>query len=763
MPYAMPSKNESTHLTDRVFGSGILFAARAALLVHYLQQLSSSNFVSFLVLLTLSFTLNSVAQWERMSNINATCVISAVYHDHRMVAMMSNGEIFRSSVDTVCWERFAVLPRYINTARIRQLHSGPDNGLYVLTEDHLLRYNEQHDQWKLMTETLVKMNKRLPLLDVAIRNDSVYYLAEYSGPLHWTEDGGRTWSSVKVYFPSHPANHLQISPDGTLYINTDSGIHVSRDGLESVTPLRNTGPNPRFDLTNTSNNFIVVDDTTIYGLSSEGNVHRFRHEVNEWELTRTRAPFREYNPRIGTGADGTLFYLYNFVPGTTQEVGGVAIEWSLDFGKHWNNVLIRKPSEGSTFLHCEVLTGNREWLVRYEPMLPGGGIYETSLSTASTSLRSANVMCYNAKSIRANHNTIWLNGPQGYNFFFDKIENQMRFVLGYPAITNTHLHENGTLYFLIDMTPISNILRMSSPWTNQAAVLICGGSSFIVTSDEDLITAIEDSGVSRWDSTCVRSLLISHFPEAVYTAINSRDQYIAVGRKGEFEYRDSTNILLSKGQLAPFVDSVRAVQNDTRGNIVMLGVRDAYYSSDYGARWQRSSLDNNGAGMTTVIVDHNDHFYVLDENNTVYWSADAGASFTPFPVDLDSLFCGVTDIEVDEEYLYAGTSGCGVFRRALPSINSIEQLRPVARRHEAVNLALAAGQPLRIDTPFALDERTLFRLSDINGRVLQQVTFTVDRHHACILAQLPSLPGGVYTYALASSTDVLTGKIIIGK
>ncbi|HOJ05624.1 MAG TPA: hypothetical protein PK916_16625 [Bacteroidota bacterium] len=258
-------------------------------------------------------------------------------------------------------------------------------------------------------------------------------------------------------------------------------------------------------------------------------------------------------------------------------------------------------------------------------------------------------------------------------------------------------------------------------------------------------------------------MFYSPFLEAVYTAINSRDQYIAVGRKGEFEYRDSTNILLSKGQLAPFVDSVRAVQNDTRGNIVMLGVRDAYYSSDYGAQWQRSSLDNNGAGMTTVIVDRNDHFYVLDENNTVYWSADAGASFTPFPVDLDSLFCGVTDIEVDEEYLYAGTSGCGVFRRALPSINSIEQLRPVARRHEAVNLALAAGQPLRIDAPFALDERTLFRLSDINGRVLQQVTFTVNRHHACILAQLPSLPGGVYTYALASSTDVLTGKIIIGK
>jgi hypothetical protein len=39
----------------------------------------------------------------------------------------------------------------------------------------------------------------------------------------------------------------------------------------------------------------------------------------------------------------------------------------------------------------------------------------------------------------------------------------------------------------------------------------------------------------------------------------------------------------------------------------------------------------------------------------------------------------------------------------------------------------------------------------------------VDRQYARILAQLPPLPCGVYTYALASSTDLLTGKIMIGK
>jgi hypothetical protein len=61
--------------------------------------------------------------------------------------------------------------------------------------------------------------------------------------------------------------------------------------------------------------------------------------------------------------------------------------------------------------------------------------------------------------------------------------------------------------------------------------------------------------------------------------------------------------------------------------------------------------------MTTVIVDRNDHSTFRTRTTTVY-SPRRRASLRPSD-DLDSLFCGVTDIEVDEEYLYRATTVAG--------------------------------------------------------------------------------------------------------
>jgi len=703
-----------------------------------------------------------VAQWEHMDRFYATNIVSYAANDTRIVAMLLNGELYTSNLDSIDWKLMDVLPVHISTASYRTLHFGPNNTLYVSTQTDVFRYNEAQRNWTSLSENLA-LRSFDKITDVAIESDNILYVAEYSGPLHRSTDGGRSWSQTEADLPVWYGNHLQLSPEGTLYVNTRSGLYYSRTKGLILSPVGTTGPFINFDPLGSYDGIIVVNDTTIWGCDDRSDIYTYDPAIRDWKLIRTNDPFREYDARIGVGRDGTLFYIYNKHAMFTSEDEGATVEWSSDRGASWSRITTSWPDVGYDLQLREYMYGDSGRFVGFERWFLGGEVYETNLRTRLTTRRAAPIARSHSYSIFSNRN--WLGvSSLFYRYFYNKKSDS---VVAIPmgelvnivfrdsnamyARTRNSVDDAGMIVFYDDV--FSRIKWSTSCWVH----------TFVLSNEGHIISAFEGEGVSRWGSRCSQGMFYSPFLEAVYTAINSRDQYIAVGRKGEFEYRDSTNILLSKGQLAPFVDSVRAVQNDTRGNIVMLGVRDAYYSSDYGAQWQRSSLDNNGAGMTTVIVDRNDHFYVLDENNTVYWSADAGASFTPFPVDLDSLFCGVTDIEVDEEYLYAGTSGCGVFRRALPSINSIEQLRPVARRHEAVNLALAAGQPLRIDAPFALDERTLFRLSDINGRVLQQVTFTVNRHHACILAQLPSLPGGVYTYALASSTDVLTGKIIIGK
>jgi hypothetical protein len=213
--------------------------------------------------------------------------------------------------------------------------------------------------------------------------------------------------------------------------------------------------------------------------------------------------------------------------------------------------------------------------------------------------------------------------------------------------------------------------------------------------------------------------------------------------------------------LQAFGDSIHSVQNDRASNFVFVGKRAVYASNDYGANWSQSSIDNGDALMHRVIVDHKNCFYAMDRSDGVYWSWDKGRSFERLPISFDSLYCTVTDIYVDQEYFYCSTSGCGVYRMALPSLNGLDSPRPVAQVHAPLNIYTCGRQHVTFEVPFSLDGSTLFRLSDLNGRIIYESEYTVDIPRSQITLNTKTLSNGVYPFMISSLKEAVSGKLMI--
>jgi hypothetical protein len=709
--------------------------------------------------LLLASTQRAAAQWELLQEFHATMFTLApgvACNDIRMVGVHRNKEVYESRKDSIYWRLVSVLPQEVAGSSIVSIHLSKTNEIYVLTSKDLYRYDESSGVWARLTRTL-QTSPLEKLVAVATQPGGILVVASATR-LYRSLDDGLQWelrprdiNSLDIDY----GNQLQYSPEGTLYINAGYfGLYKSYDHgatLEHVVP---DDPLRVFTAWSTDTPFMVINDTTIWGIIDDNDLYTFDHRVPEWRLVRKYTDSTR-TPRFHYGANGVLYYLQS------NSRGYKSVEWSTDNGATWNGVTVDNYFDlgSDPSYYIDILYADSNRVVTYESMWLGGEVLELNLSNGKSTHRAAPIARSHALQLIRSSRYLVAFG-QYFRYFYNKQGGYVR-----PTFESVRKHyqltDSNLFYFQEIHTDESNplpVVLREHPYLSGNWILRCGGCNFIVTHRGDVLTV--GSGISRYDSLCTSWTFVSSF-QGCHIAINRHDQFINSNKVGEFEYYDGNDILLSKGRLEPYMDSVRSIQNDTRGNLVFLGMEAAYYSGDYGLTWAQSLLPNSGSAMLKVIVDHRDHFYALDADDGIYWSGDAGASFVKLPIDFDSLYCGVTDILVDEEYLYCSTSGCGVFRCALPSLNSADFPHAAVQSGESMNLYVGQERHARITVPFALHDSPHFRLTDISGRILHAVQYTVDRRTSTLHIDTQSLSNGVYTFMIWSGASSRSGKLIL--
>lgn len=110
-----------------------------------------------------------------------------------------------------------------------------------------------------------------------------------------------------------------------------------------------------------------------------------------------------------------------------------------------------------------------------------------------------------------------------------------------------------------------------------------------------------------------------------------------------------------------------------------------WISSDDGDNW--SGPHNNGFNsanpyISAVIRDQNHlgTFFASDLYSGIYQSKDNGMNWSPFPDwQMSGLsFKSVADIAMNEQFIYAATTGGGIFRYDLPEVpQKISTITPI--------------------------------------------------------------------------------------
>jgi photosystem II stability/assembly factor-like uncharacterized protein len=739
---------------------------------HFLS--SHSGVVLATAILLLTGAEQARSQWQLMSDFYGTTFAGlhcVARNAERIVAVHINHTMYESDSDSIYWRELAVLPTAVaQDSGISGVFLSPGNEIYVLTRKNLYKLDEGTKELYCLTRNLQLPGNRRHI-DLAVDKYGSLIITSGSsrfGSIYRSTNHGASWEYIDKYRLSAWDNPAQFSEEGTLFLNTWDGLLRSYNlgtSAESVGPFFTVWFQP---LLGSNNAVIVVNDTTIYGSTDAGEIYSYRNYTNEWVLLRDEHFHMEMWPTMGRGDDGTFFLIYH-----SNETRRKAIEWSTDNGTTWRRRDVVSGELGQSIAGVNVFFGDSRRVVTYEAHAVGSEIFEFLLEEQTVYHRAKPIAGSYASYMTGNSTTLHIYG-NNYEYHYDKRTSGVFLQLSNPLEYNRILVDGGSQYNLLNRWNRGSdgrlfAVNLAKLEDRRAAyrILPCAFVQFVFTRDRDIIGVNPKNRTYRFDSSCTwgpnAPVVVSDL-HADLISINKNDHVLlALERGGEFECSTADGMLISMGRLEPYVDSIGWIQNDSRGNFVFLGKNTAYVSNDYGATWARSVVESNGALMSKVLADDKDFFYLLDYSSGVYWSADGGRSFNALPLPFDSLICSITDIYQDGEYLYCSTSGCGVYRMTLPSLNGLDTPRPVAQVHAPINLYSGNRRHVSIDVPFGLDGATLFRMTDLGGRVIYEAQYTVDIPRARITLDTESLSNGVYPFMISSLKEAVSGKLMIQK
>lgn len=241
---------------------------------------------------------------------------------------------------------------------------------------------------------------------------------------------------------------------------------------------------------------------------------------------------------------------------------------------------------------------------------------------------------------------------------------------------------------------------------------------------------------------------------------------IAADENNIFAGREETGLYRSTNNGVNWTSttvSSRVISLKINGNFVYAGTESSgvYRSTNNGESWSQTSLNNQ---KVWSIEAEGNNVYAGTNLNGVYVSNDNGATWVQKNEGLTNLW--VSALTIKDNYLYAGTSGAGVWKRSLTELVGINIISNEVPNE--YNLYQNYPNPFNPATKikFAVPKQgsVMLNIYSSNGQLVQtwvNQNLSAGTYEADFDGS--GLASGIYFYSLTSGDFTKTNKMILFK
>jgi photosystem II stability/assembly factor-like uncharacterized protein len=555
------------------------------------------------------------------------------------------------------------------------------------------------------------------------------YLSSDSGKVWTKSDSGMTRENVKAI----------AAIGNNVFVGTDSaGVFLSKNNGASWTPV-NSG------LNNLEINTLAGNGRNLYAGTNGGGIYVSTDNGNNWSQMNSGLTNKVVNSigfegkEIFAGTNGSGIFLYNgswtsindglsateitsFISnGDNLFVGtkGGGVFLSMDEGDNWTI-----ENSGLTNLNVQALTMKGNYLFAGTS---GGGIFRSTDNGANWEAVNSGVNEKNIRCLASNHSFIFAgtdyppNAPQ--------ILTPQSMEIWADSVCIYRSSDNGNSWTIVDSGAIyfSSILTVDS---NIFAVRFFG--YLLYSSDNGTSWAISDSGLS---------VITNPFQQ-------------------------------QPTPIAPFLVA-------SCGSNLFAGTKNGMYiSNNMGVSW--SHIKSNLNSVSSFAVKQNNIFaYSINDINTdnvypdgVYLSTDNGTSWTSVYDSSSGNTMGgpfaplINTMIVNDNYLFVGTDGNGVWKFPLSKILSVQ--KQVNEKPVNYNLFQNYPNPFNPTTTieYSVPKTTFVKINvyDILGKEIEELVNEEKRQGSySIRFNANKLSSGIYFYRMQAGNYVETRKLILLK
>lgn len=688
----------------------------------------------FLIFFLISVYHSALAQWEPMGGPYGGSVNDLVQNEFYQFASTSNG-LYRSDDSGRTWSRLVIGLGPDYTASFMAIHQNqivvyagsPHTGEW---KNYLVKSDDYGISW-----TVLNKPETPNYLTIAI-NDYGIYVADFTH-LWVSTDQGLTWN-----ISSLPRGRELSQYNDQIYIGVYKTIFRSASDADEWSE-------------------IVVD-----GMTSA---------INTFQVFDSVILVRDEYGKLLVSDDGGETWTNSVIPSYWgAQINFIKINDAF-YGYRFDDIL-RSEDNGLTWDSIATQAGIRKMIVAGDTIIAATYSYGILRSTdLGVSFQSHNLILDAARveAIEADQNYLWTGCSfQGVSrhekstnawdtillpatFLLQDIKSldDMIFVVkGYDIYRSS---DEGASWSII--TPITNGPGFSQLYIDGQTIRAGGPSENTLR----YLYKSNDYG-ENWQPDTFRINNVPYWP-SIFTKKGSilftADSYHI------FRSMDSglSWEILNGYTLDGWITDIKASDNLLFANQIFgddVPEGSTSFSRDNGETWELLDIGfpaeyhEYGFQFETEV---NNHLIVTGSDRGIYISRDQAISWEHFDERLS--FNYINEIISDDKYLYAATSGQGVWRRKISDVhtNSIDQ--PVSKT-EILIFPNPSNGNFRLQLDAVIESDGLLKITDIHGQTLLskqiQILASTEFH-------APDLIPGIYFVSFQTSLGNYTGKMLVQK
>jgi photosystem II stability/assembly factor-like uncharacterized protein len=675
----------------------------------------------FFLFLT-AISINATAQWQPTNGPYGANIRCLSKNGIDVFAGTSNGGIYFSDNSGASWSKrntglgaYTVYSILINGS---ELFAGASTGLYK-SIDYGITWNQAGTGFPSGTSIALCMALQGSIVLAGTNGQGIYR----------STDNGLTWNLSNSGLPTNPYVQGLTSMGnkiiaglygGGIYVSNDSGSTWTSHYISSTTV---------YTFTKSGNKLYASTSGTVYVSLDTGST---------WSILGSGLPL---SPYFSVSANGTDLFAgdYNgkvyFYNGSTWALANSGIKQAGNNTNVWalctlgsvvlagtNGGLYSSNNNGTSWLPSETgLVNSSVQLIRSSG----------SMTVAATSNSGAFITNDDGNSWTKITNGFVNNGITGIGIFGSKI-----FATSYNNGSYFTTDSGSTWTIMPDLPASSG----GSDFLESGSDLFAAASSGVYRSSDSGLTWINTSaGIAGnvFSLTSNSSGLFAGAPSGIFASTNNGATW------------DSINTGLP---YYPIVLSVKAFDS-----VMYAG---AYYgkvfkSNNNGLNWDsiNSGIPSDATVFDIVATENmlfvgmNKYGIFYSDNGGLSWSADNAG----FPPNI-----GIASLMIKGAYVYAGTSGNGLWRRPLSDFVGIEHHQFATKKIVAHPNPFHSTTILRSDENIINGKLFLYNIIGEEVKILDRI------NGSTIIIDRAGLKNGIYFYRLYQNDSFLSkGKLII--